>query len=182
MSHFVFELNLALSVGPVVTDGDTGSPCHNLKQGRQISSSRFSEYGPRLRLTPSRSRSIFVTSYRPVAVLTFSRCATATATKRIREAGTLGFTSPVIMKPCFSCSWDLFGNDMGMNNIQTLPLGQMPIHIKFSFLQKLCPFVGLLPWRACIVNFTATTVSTLIIARVSTSTSLWGGQILADAG
>ena len=96
MSHFVFELNLALSVGPVVTDGDIGSPCHNLKQGRRISCSRFSEYGSRLRLTPNRSRSIFVTSYRPVAVLALSGGPTATATKRIREAGTLGFTSPVI--------------------------------------------------------------------------------------
>ena len=49
-------------------------------------------------MSPSWSPNIFPTAYRPVAVLTLSRGATATATKRIWEAGTLGFTSPVIMQ------------------------------------------------------------------------------------
>ena len=49
-------------------------------------------------MSPSWSPNIFPTGYRPVAVLTLSRGATATATKRIWEAGTLGFTSPVIME------------------------------------------------------------------------------------
>ena len=48
-------------------------------------------------LSPSWSQSIFPTAYRPVTVLTLSRGAAATASKRVGEAGTLGFTSPAIM-------------------------------------------------------------------------------------
>ena len=49
-------------------------------------------------MSPSWSPNIFPTGYRLVAVLTLSRGATASATTRIWEAGTLGFTSPVIMQ------------------------------------------------------------------------------------
>ena len=48
-------------------------------------------------LSPSWSQIIFPTAYRPVTVLTLSRGAAATASKRVWEAGTLGFTSPAIM-------------------------------------------------------------------------------------
>ena len=52
-------------------------------------------------LSLSWSSSIFLTRYSPVAILALSGGATATATKRGWEAGTLGFTSPEIIAVSF---------------------------------------------------------------------------------
>ena len=61
------------------------------------------------RQSPSRCRSpsIFLAPYRPVAILTLSGGATATAAEGIWEAGTLGFTSPEIMAMSLEFNIDL---------------------------------------------------------------------------
>ena len=106
-----FEVDLALGEGPVVADGDAGSSGHHLEQGGLADTFGFSGLdwsGSRRSPGPGRSPSstlspreiffiFFLTADGPVAVLTLSWGATTAASKRVWEAGTLDFTTPVIV-------------------------------------------------------------------------------------
>ena len=102
-------MDLALGEGPVVADGDAGSSGHHLEQGGLADTFGFSGLdwsASRRSPGPGRSPSsglspgevfFFLTADRLVAVLTLPGGATTAASKRVWEAGTLDFTTPVII-------------------------------------------------------------------------------------